>query len=85
MSEAEQRTREAIKVRQVTDVHGNFSEQGQGETGKFSLQLVLDDGAEEYVLRLTSDDTRTLMMMIDEAESMYFDTERGVLILRDLD
>ena len=85
MSESEQRTREAIKVRQVTDVHGNFSEQGQGETGKFSLQLVLDDGAEEYVLRLTSDDTRTLMMMIDEAESMYFDTERGVLILRELD
>ncbi len=85
MSEAEQRTREAIKVRQVTDVHGNFSEQGQGETGKFSLQLVLDDGADEYVLRLTSEDTRTLMLMIDQAESMYFDTERGVLILRDLD
>ena len=85
MSEAEERTREAIKVRQVTDVHGNFSEQGKGETGKYSLQLVLDDGAEEYVLRLTAEDTRTLMMMIDEADSMYFDTERGVLILRDLD
>ena len=85
MSESEERTREAIKVRQVTDVHGNFSSQGQGETGKFSLQLVLDDGAEEYVLRLTSEDTRTLLMMMDEAESMYFDTERGVLILRDLD
>jgi hypothetical protein len=85
MSESEERTREAIKVRQVTDVHGNFSEQGKGDTGKFSLQLILDDGAEEYVLRLTSEDTRTLMMMIDEAESMYFDTERGVLILRDLD
>jgi hypothetical protein len=25
------------------------------------------------------------MLMIDEAESMYFDTERRVLILRDLD
>ena len=84
MSEAEERTREAIKVRQVTDIHGNFSEQGKGETGKYSLQLVLDDGAEEYVLRLTAEDTRTLMM-IDEADSMYFDTERGVLILRDLD
>jgi hypothetical protein len=85
MSESEERTREAIKVRQVTDVHGNFSAQGQGEPGTFSLQFVLDDGAEERVLLLTSEDTRTLMMMIDEAESMYFDTERGVLILRDLD
>ena len=85
MSESERSTREAIKVRQVTDIHGNFSEQGKGETGKYSLQLVLDDGAEEYVLRLTAEDTRTLMMLIDEADSMYFDTERGVLILRDLD
>ena len=85
MSESEQSTREAIKVRQVTDVHGNFSSQGQGEPGKFSLQLVLDDGAEEYVLLLTSEDTRTLMMMIDEAETIYFDTEREVLILRELD
>ncbi len=85
MSEWERSTREAIKVRQVTDVHGSFSAQGQGEPGTFSLQFVLDDGVEERVLLLTSDDTRTLMMMIDEAESMYFDTERGVLILRELD
>ena len=65
MSEAEERTREAIKVRQVTDVHGNFSAQGQGEPGTFSLQFVLDDGAEERVLLLTSEDTRTLLMMME--------------------
>ena len=44
MSESERSSREAIKVRQVTDVHGNFSAQGQGEPGTFSLQFVLDDG-----------------------------------------
>ncbi len=81
----EQQTEQAIKVRQVTEVHGNFNEEERGEPGKFSLQFVLDDGAEEYVLRPTAEDTRTLMLMIDEAESMYFDTERRVLILRDLD
>jgi hypothetical protein len=81
----EQRTEEAIKVRQVTEVHGNFNEEERGEPGKFSLQFVLDNGAEEYVLRPTAEDARTLMLMIDEAESMYFDTERKVLILRDLD
>jgi hypothetical protein len=37
------------------------------------------------VLRPTAEEARTLMLMIDEAESMYFDTERRVLILRDLD
>jgi hypothetical protein len=81
----EQQTEQAIKVRQVTEVHGNFNELERGEPGKFSLQFVLDNGAEEYVLRPTAEDTRTLMLMIDEAESLYFDTERRVLILRDLD
>jgi hypothetical protein len=81
----EQRTEEAIKVRQVSEVHTNLNEEERGEPGKFSLQFVLDNGADEYVLRLTAEDPRTLMLMIDEAESMYFDTERRVLILRDLD
>jgi hypothetical protein len=81
----EQRPEEAIKVRQVTEVHANFNEEERGEPGKFSVQFVLDNGADEYVLRPTAEDARTLMLMIDEAESMYFDTERRVLILRDLD
>ncbi len=85
MAEPEERTEEAITVRQVTEVHGNFNEEERGQPGKFSLQFILDDGADEYVLRPTAEDTRTLMMMIDEAESMYFDTERRALILRDLD
>ena len=37
------------------------------------------------MLRPTVDDGRLIMQMINEAESMYFDTERGVLILRELD
>ena len=81
----EQQTQQAIKVRQVTEVHGNFSEQEREAPGKFSFQFILDDGAEEYVLRPTAEDARTLMYMIDEAESMYFDMERRVLILRNLD
>ncbi len=85
MADPEERTEEAITVRQVTEVHGNFNEEERGEPGKFSLQFILDDGADEYVLRPTAEDTRTLMMMIDEAKSMYFDTERRALILRDLD
>jgi hypothetical protein len=81
----EQQTERAIKVRQVTEVHGNFNEQERGEPGKFSFQFVLDNGAEEYVLRPTVDDGRLIMQMINEAESMYFDTERRVLLLRNLD
>ncbi len=77
MAEPEERTEEAIKVRQVTDIHGNYNEWERGQPGEFSLQLVLDDGADEYVLRPPADDVRTLMMMIEDAQSMYFDTECG--------
>ena len=85
MAEPEERTQEAIQVRQVTEVHGNYNKEGEGEPGKFSLQLILDEGAEEYVLRIPAEDVRTLMMMIDEAESIAFDSQRGALILRGLD
>jgi hypothetical protein len=85
MAEPEERTEEAIKVRQVTEVHGNYNEFERGQPGEFSLQLILDDGADEYVLRPPADDVRTLMMMLEDAESLYFNTEEGVLILRDLD
>ena len=56
----EQSTEQAIKVRRVTDVHANWSAQERGEHGKFSYQLILDDGAAEYVLRVTADDAKVL-------------------------
>ncbi|MBV9453915.1 MAG: hypothetical protein JOZ19_07330 [Rubrobacter sp.] len=84
MAEPEGRTEQAIKVRQVTDVHGNYNEWERDQPGEFSLEFILDDGADEYVLRPPADDVRTLMMM-DKAQSMYFDTDRGVLMLRGLD
>lgn len=71
---------QAIKVRRVTDVHANWSEQAEGEAGKFSLQFVLDNGAEEYVIRPVAEDVKVLLKLIQAGESLYFDTERGVLV-----
>lgn len=42
---------EKINVRQVTAVHANWSEEDNGAPGKFSMQLILDNGAEERVIR----------------------------------
>ncbi len=84
MAEPEERTEEAIKVRQVTKIHGNYNEFERGQPGEFSLQLILDDGADEYVLRPPADDVRTLRRMYENAESLYFNTEEGVVILRGL-
>lgn len=81
----EQQTKQAIKVREVTNVHANWSEQGRGEPGKFSFQLILDNGAEEYAIRPTAEDAEVLMELFDEAEALYFDTERKVLIFSNID
>jgi len=80
----EERLEEAIKVRQVTQVHANWNEEERGEPGKFSFQLILDDGAEEYVIRPTNEDADVLMDLFEETGTLYFDIERGVLIFGDV-
>ena len=80
MAEPEERTEQAIKVRQVTQIHANWNEEERGQPGKFSFQLILDNGVEEYVLRPTDEDSDVLMDLFQETGTIYFDMERGVLI-----
>lgn len=77
---AEQNTEQAIKVRQVTDVHSNWSSQGPLENGKFSYQLILDNGAQEVLLMPTADDAKVLRDLIHDSEAIYWDLEKEVLI-----
>ena len=84
MAELEERTEEAIKVREVTNVHPNWNEEQRGEPGKFSFDLILDDGAEEYTLRPTAEDSKVINKLLARAESHYFDLGRKVLISRDI-
>ena len=81
---AEQHTEEQITVRQVTDVHANWSEQERGAPGKFSFQLILDNGAEEYAIRPPAEDADALMDLFAMSETMYFDLERHVLIFNNI-
>jgi hypothetical protein len=84
MAEAEQQTRQAIKVRQVTDYQASWTEEERGAPGAFTFQLILDDGAEEYVIRPTADDAKVIRKLLDKSEALVFDLERRVLIARDL-
>jgi hypothetical protein len=77
---AEQHTEEQITVRQVTDVHANWSEQERGAPGKFSFQLILDNGAEEYAIRPPAEDSDVLMDLFKKSKTIYFDMGRQVLI-----
>ena len=77
---AEQTTEQQIQVRQVTDVHANWSNQGELEDGKFSYQLILDDGAEEAVIMPSPESAEVLRDLIRDAETLYWDKANEVLI-----
>jgi len=77
---AEANTERAITVRQVTNVHANWSEQERGEPGKFSYQLILDNGAEEYAIRPPAEDADVLIELFKRSETVFFDLSRQVLI-----
>jgi hypothetical protein len=84
MAEQEQQTRQAIKVRQVTDYQASWTERERGAPGAFTFQLILDNGAEEYVIRPTASDAKVIRKLLDRSEFLVFDLERRVLIARDL-
>jgi hypothetical protein len=77
---AEQNTEQTIQVRQVTDVHANWSEQERRAPGKFSFQLILDNGAEEYAIRPDVEDADVLVELFKLTDKLYFDLSRQVLI-----
>ena len=77
---AEQNTEQSIMVRQVTDLHANWSEQERGGPGKFSYQLILDNGAEEYAIRPEAEDADVLIELFKLTDKIYFDLGRQVLI-----
>jgi hypothetical protein len=77
---AEQNTEQSIMVRQVTDLHANWSEQERGGPGKFSYQLILDNGAEEYAIRPEAEDADVLIELFKLTDKVYFDMSRQVLI-----
>jgi hypothetical protein len=77
---AEQNTEQTIRVRQVTDVQISWTEHGRGDEGSFTVQLILDNGAEEYILQPTAEDTKVTIELLKRAKSIYFDLDRKVLI-----
>ena len=76
----ERNLEQQITVRQVTNVHANWSEQERGEPGKFSFQLILDNGAEEYAIRPPAEDSDVLIDLFKKSDAIYFDMDRQVLI-----
>jgi hypothetical protein len=81
----ERRTEEQILVRRVTDVQASWTERERGAPGAFTIQLVLDGGAAEYVLRPAAEDVEPLLRLLRLSRGAVFDTERKVLIFDDIE
>lgn len=73
-------TEQLIKVRKVTGWQPNWTENGDDQPGNYVFQLILDQGAEEYVLRPTVDDADNLFDWLTEGGEIFFDMERKALI-----
>ena len=80
-----QSAEQAIRVRQITDVHANWSSQGPLENGKFSFQLILDNGAEEALIMPTAQDGKLLRDLIHDADALYWDMDKEVIIFGEVD
>lgn len=81
---SEEWTEQHIYVRQVTHVQASWTEEARGEPGAFTLQLILDHGADEYVLRPTAEDLDLLMRLVEQSERSSFDLQRKVLMFGNL-
>jgi hypothetical protein len=80
----EERTEKQIQVRQVTHLQASWTEQERGAPGAFTFQLILDQGADEYVLRPEVEDAELLLELFRRSHSASFDLERKVLIFNNL-
>ncbi|HUZ00824.1 MAG TPA: hypothetical protein VMU89_10765 [Thermomicrobiaceae bacterium] len=80
----EELTESLIKVRQVTHYQASWTEGERGHPGMFTIQLILDNGVAEYVLRPAADDLQALLQLFELSANTSFDVERKVLMFGDL-
>jgi hypothetical protein len=73
-------TDDSIRVRQVSHYQFSWVAGAAGESGTWTLQLVLDQGAWEEVLTINGDDADNLQDLLSESTDVHFDVGRRVLM-----
>ena len=72
------------QVRQVTNIQASWTERERGAEGRFTLQLILDNGVEEYILEPDADDIEPMLKLFAVSAHTTFDLERKVLMFSNL-
>ncbi|MBM1171966.1 hypothetical protein [Microvirga arabica] len=70
--------------RQVTNIQASWTEQERGEEGRFTVQLILDNGVEKYILQPDAEDLEPMLKLFALSDHTIFDLERKVLMFSNL-
>ena len=80
----ENQLKSRYNVRQVTNIQASWTEQARGEEGRFTLQLILDNGVEEYILAPKAEDIDVILKLFGRSGTATFDLDRKVLMFSNL-
>ena len=80
----EEQLKSRYQVRQVTNIQASWTERQRGEEGRFTLQLILDNGIEEYILAPEAEDIDVILKLFARSSTATFDLERKVLMFSNL-
>jgi len=83
-NQQQERIERGYKIRQVTQIQPSWKAGGRGEDGKFYIQLVLDNGVDEYVLQPSEDDVDVLLGLFEKSKYTVWDDERQILIFENI-
>ncbi len=73
-------TDDSLRVRQVTHYQFSWAAEGGGQDGLWTLQLVLDEGAWEEVLTVSTEDADVLQDVLTNTGTVFYDIDRRVLM-----
>ena len=79
-----ERTERRYTIRQVTQIQPSWREGKSDEPGEFYVQLVLDNGVDEYIIQPTATDISQLLKMFERSQNTIWDDERKILIFENI-
>ena len=73
-------TDDSLQVRQLSHYQFSWVAGEAGQSGTYTLQLVLDQGAWEEVLTVSPDDADALQDLLVNTSTVYYDVRRRTLM-----
>jgi hypothetical protein len=83
-NQQQERIERGYKIRQVTQIQPSWKAGGRGEDGEFFVQLVLDNGVDEYIIQPSSSDVDVILELFEKSKYTVWDDERQILIFENI-